>query len=33
VTVGETPGYVSALYVETGSAIDDPAVIGICGPA
>jgi uncharacterized protein YgiM (DUF1202 family) len=33
VTVGETPGYVSALYVETGDDIDDTAVIGICGPA
>lgn len=33
VTIGETPGYVSALYVDTGNDIDDPALIGICGPA
>ena len=33
VTVGETPGYVSALYVDTGDDIDDTTLIGICGPA
>jgi uncharacterized protein YgiM (DUF1202 family) len=33
VVVALQPGYVSALYVDTGDDIDDPAVIGICGPA
>jgi hypothetical protein len=33
VVVALQQGYVSALYVETGDDIDDPAVIGICGPA
>lgn len=30
VTVGGTTGYVTAAYVNTKGALDDPAVIGLC---
>jgi hypothetical protein len=33
VVVALQPGYVSALYVETGDDIEDTNVIGMCGPA